>query len=204
MSMNLKRISLNGGVAVVTGAGGGIGAAIAAGLLSEGATVFLVGRRRERLEAVAAGGNAGHARVFPADLTCGEDIASIRDTIEHEFGHLDVLVHSAGVISHGSVEQGSISDFDAQYAANVRGPYLLTQNLLPLLKKCQGQIVFINSSAGLAARPNTSQFCATQAAFKAVADRLRGKPPCMPKAAQNTGPSCCCNLRTSPAWSSMP
>jgi NADP-dependent 3-hydroxy acid dehydrogenase YdfG len=62
---------------------------------------------------------------------------------------------------------------DLQYAANVRGPLLLTQRLLPLLKKPRGQIVFINSSAGLNAPPNAGQFSATQHAFKALADAFR-------------------------------
>ena len=175
MSSNSMRVSLNGGVAVVTGAGGGIGAAIATGLVAEGVTVFLVGRKRERLEAAASLSNTGHARVFPADLTRSDDIQALHSKIQQEFGRLDLLVHSAGVISHSTVEQGSVQEFDAQYAANVRAPYLLTQTMLPLLKNCQGQLVFINSSAGLAARPNTSQFCATQHAFKALADSLRAE-----------------------------
>jgi NADP-dependent 3-hydroxy acid dehydrogenase YdfG len=62
---------------------------------------------------------------------------------------------------------------DRQYAANVRGPLLLTQILLPLLKKPCGQVVFINSSRGLMASANTGHFSATQHAFKAIADSLR-------------------------------
>ena len=169
------RISLNGGVAVVTGAGGGIGTALARALLGEGATVFVVGRKRERLEAAISGCNDHRARVFTADLTRAEDIQSIRNRIEQEFGRLDVLLHSAGVISHASVEQSSVGDFDAQYAANLRAPYALTQTMLSLLKSTRGQIVFINSSAGLAARPNAGQFCATQHALKALADSLRAE-----------------------------
>jgi NADP-dependent 3-hydroxy acid dehydrogenase YdfG len=169
------RVSLNGGVAVVTGAGGGIGSALARALLGEGATVFAVGRKRERLEAAISGFSDNRARVLTADLTRVEDIKSIRNKIEEEFGRLDVLLHSAGVISHASVEQSSAGDFDAQYAANLRAPYMLTQTMLSLLKNSRGQIVFINSSAGLAARPNAGQFCATQHALKALADSLRAE-----------------------------
>lgn len=169
------RVSLSGGVAVVTGAGGDIGAALARALLGEGATVFVVGRKRERLEGAISGCNGDRARVFPADLTRAKDIQSIKDKIEQEFGRLDLLLHSAGVISHASIEQGSVGDFDAQYAANLRAPYALTQTMLPLLKSSRGQIVFINSSAGLTARPNAAQFCATQHALKALADSLRAE-----------------------------
>ena len=59
------------------------------------------------------------------------------------------------------------------YRTNVRGPYLLTQELLPLLLERQGQVVFINSSAGLTARANIAQYAATKHALKALADGLR-------------------------------
>ena len=65
------------------------------------------------------------------------------------------------------------TQMDALYAANVRGPYLLTKELLPLLKRPRGQIAFINSSAGLSARLGAGQFSASQHAFKALADGLR-------------------------------
>lgn len=77
------------------------------------------------------------------------------------------------MIAHGKLESELVSTLDAQYAANVRGPYLLTQAMLPLLKKPRGQIVFVNSSAGLNARPTAGQFPATQRAMKALADALR-------------------------------
>lgn len=169
------RVSLNGGVAVVTGAGGGIGAALARALLNEGVAVFVVGRKRENLEAAIGGFEANRVRICPADLTRSEDIQLIKGRVEEEFGRLDLLLHSAGVISHASVEQSLVGDFDAQYAANLRAPYVLTQTMLPLLRTSRGQIVFINSSAGLAARPNAGQFCATQHALKALADSIRAE-----------------------------
>jgi NADP-dependent 3-hydroxy acid dehydrogenase YdfG len=169
------RTSLNSAVAIVTGAGGGIGTAIARALVGEGATVFVIGRSREKLEAAISGLDPTRVRVFPADLTRTEDIQSLGSKVEQEFGRLDLLLHSAGVISHASVEQGPVTDFDAQYAANLRAPYLLTQTMLPLLKRSRGQIVFINSSAGLAARPNTGQFCATQHALRALTDSIRAE-----------------------------
>jgi NADP-dependent 3-hydroxy acid dehydrogenase YdfG len=169
------RVSLNGGIALVTGAGGGIGAALARALLGEGATVFVVGRKRERLEAAIAGLDDNRARIVPADLTRAEDIQPIRNKIEQEFGRLDLLLHSAGVISHASVERSSVGDFDAQYATNLRAPYLLTQTMLPLLKSSRGQIVFINSSAGLAARPNAGQYCAIEHGLRALTDSIRAE-----------------------------
>jgi NADP-dependent 3-hydroxy acid dehydrogenase YdfG len=169
------RVSLNGGIALVTGASGGIGAALARALLSEGATVFVVGRKRERLEAAIAGSNDNRARIVTADLTRAGDIQSIRSKIEQEFERLDLLIHSAGVISHASVERSSAEEFDAQYATNLRAPYLLTQTMLPLLKTSNGQIAFINSSAGLTARPNAGQYCAIEHALRALTDAIRAE-----------------------------
>jgi NAD(P)-dependent dehydrogenase (short-subunit alcohol dehydrogenase family) len=84
---------------------------------------------------------------------------------------LDVLVHCAGVYYQDELEKARIEDFDLQYAINVRAPYLLTKSLLPLLTAARGQIVFINSSAGLSAkRSAVGQYSATKHALKAVAD----------------------------------
>ena len=65
------------------------------------------------------------------------------------------------------------AQFDAQYRTNVRAPFVLTQRLLPQLKAAQGQVVFVNSSAGRTARAGVAQYAATQHALKAVADSLR-------------------------------
>jgi NADP-dependent 3-hydroxy acid dehydrogenase YdfG len=87
---------------------------------------------------------------------------------------VDVLVHSAGEIAYGPVETSPIDGLDRQFRSNVRLPYSVTQRLLPLVRKRPGQIVFVNSSIVLgAARPNASQFAATQHAIRAVADILR-------------------------------
>ena len=72
------------------------------------------------------------------------------------------------------MERARIEDFDSQYATNVRAPYLLTQRLLPALMKARGQIVFINSSVGIAVRrAEVGQYAATKHALRAIADSLR-------------------------------
>jgi NADP-dependent 3-hydroxy acid dehydrogenase YdfG len=95
------------------------------------------------------------------------------DHVQREHGRLDILVHCAGVISHGKLADAPIVSLDDQFRANVRGPLLLTQKLLPLLKKPRGQIVFINSTAALIPAANRGHFSATQQALKALADSLR-------------------------------
>jgi NAD(P)-dependent dehydrogenase (short-subunit alcohol dehydrogenase family) len=89
-------------------------------------------------------------------------------------GSLDILIHSAGVIYQAPMERACIEDFDRQYYANVRVPYLLTQRLLPVLESAHGQIVFMNSSVGLSVkRPEVGQYSATKHALRAIADSLR-------------------------------
>lgn len=162
-------------VTVVTGASRGIGKAIAISLAVEGATLYLVGRDIEALQAVRQmlGKGAPHAVVYPADVTDDGNIQELAAHIRREFGHLDLLVHSHGSYRRGAIESVPVADLDALYRVNVRGTYLLTQSLLPLLKACRGQIVFVNSS--IVGRPaeEVGQFAATQHALKAFADSLR-------------------------------
>jgi NADP-dependent 3-hydroxy acid dehydrogenase YdfG len=163
--------------ALVTGAGSGIGKAIAQSLGAHGATVALVGRTKAKLDATAAtfATNGLRPLVLTADLSSDEQLDAVKQELEHSFGRVDVLVMCAGEIAHGAVESAPVEAFDKLYRANVRANYYLTQNLLPMLKKRPGQIVFINSSVGLAARPNVGQFSATQHALRAFADTLRAE-----------------------------
>lgn len=169
--------NFNGRIALITGASGGIGKATAIGLAAHGATVCLVGRRRAALEAVAAAARLDRRQVFilQADLTSDADIEELVKSAQQYFDHIDVLVHSAGIISLSRIDRASIRDFDCQFRTNVRAPYLLTQALLPMIKACQGQIVFINSRIVLNgnATANSGQYVATKHALKAVADSLR-------------------------------
>jgi NADP-dependent 3-hydroxy acid dehydrogenase YdfG len=165
---------LEGHTCVVTGASSGIGRAIAVALASAGATVCAVARRRRELEATASQANgAGHFALYKADLVVDEQIGGLAEGLRAREGGVDVLVHSAGTISLGDLETASVHDLDRQYAANVRAPYLLTQALLPALRARMGQIVFINSTVGLAAKANVAQYAATKHALKALADSLR-------------------------------
>ena len=152
-AIRVSTAELHGHTCVVTGASSGIGRAIAVALASAGATVCAVARRRAELEATANRVNgAGRFAIHPADLLDDEQVASLAETLLAREGGVDVLVHSAGTISLGDFETGSVRDLDRQYAANVRAPYLLTQALLPALRANGGQIVFINSTVGLTAR----------------------------------------------------
>jgi NADP-dependent 3-hydroxy acid dehydrogenase YdfG len=167
--------SLKDQIAVVTGASSGIGKAVALSVAGHGGEVFLVARRRELLEEVVKQaqvlGARGHA--CPADLTKDEDIRALGERMERDFGHVNILVLCGGAIFHAPLEKASLADFDLMYRSNVRGHYFMIQTMLPLLRKSAGQIVFINSSAGLRSPATTGQFSATQHAFRSIADSLR-------------------------------
>ena len=167
-------MELAGARAVVTGAGGGIGAAAAHALVAAGASAWLVGRDRAALEETARRCADGTVHVRPADLTDDEETQALVAELEQDAGRLDVLVHCAGVIAHGTVGESRVQSLDAQYAANVRAFYVLAQALLPLLYRGPGQIVVVNSSiVSGGARPGTAQFGATQHALRAITDTLR-------------------------------
>lgn len=162
-------------VALVTGACGGIGKAVALALSAQGAIVHIVGRNAKTLGSVAASMPGAPERVFceSADLAVDESVRDLAARIRTQRDRLDFLIHCAGGISLGTIETAAVEEFDAQYRINLRAPYLLTQALLPLLRRSRGQIVFVNSSAGLTARSNVSQYAATKHGLKALADSLR-------------------------------
>lgn len=168
-------LPLEGQTAVVTGAGSGIGRAIALGLAAHGAALCLVGRDEGKLlgvkEQLASRGS--DAESYACDLGSDQDVLGLPRRITHAHDRVDVLVHAAGTISLGPIESTAIDDFDRQYRINVRAPVLLTQALLPLIKKAQGQIVFVNSSVGLYAKERTGAYAASKHALRAVADTLR-------------------------------
>ena len=169
----MKRLARQ--VAVVTGAYGGIGKSLSLRLAAEGASVCLVGRRADRL-AVAVRGVAklgGRCTTYAADLALESDIKGLKEYIEGEFGSLNVLVHSAGVIALGRLDELGVEDLDRLYRVNVRAAYMLTCALLPMLKAHQGQIVFMNSSMGLTARAGIGHYAASKHALKAITDSLR-------------------------------
>jgi NAD(P)-dependent dehydrogenase (short-subunit alcohol dehydrogenase family) len=170
-----KENPLSGQVAVVTGASSGIGRAMAVALARRGVRLAVIGRNPVTLaQTVDAARRFSDVADFQIDLTVDDRIQPLLQYLEKSNGKLDILIHSAGSIYQSLMENSRIEDLDAQYAINVRAPYALTRRLLPFLTKARGQIVFVNSSAGLSAkRPEIGQYSATKHALKAVADSLR-------------------------------
>jgi NAD(P)-dependent dehydrogenase (short-subunit alcohol dehydrogenase family) len=127
------------------------------------------------LEAVAEHARAEGCRVvsYAADVSRVSDIDGVSARLRADFGQVDLLVHCAGALALGTVEEAHVQELDRQYETNVRGPFLLTQALLPLLKVREGQVVFVNSTAGLVARAGVSQYAASKHALRALAESLR-------------------------------
>jgi NADP-dependent 3-hydroxy acid dehydrogenase YdfG len=167
--------ALAGQVAVVTGASRGIGEAIALALAAAGARLCLVGRDGDALQRVARAATAtnGTHRCYRADLSDDADLDRLAASLRQDLETAGVLVHAAGILHRAAFADASAAQFDAQYRTNVRAPFLLTQALLPALRAARGQVVFVNSSAGVSAHAQVGQYASTKHALKAVADSLR-------------------------------
>jgi len=173
----LTQVSLTRRVAVVSGANSDVGRAICLRLAAAGAQVCLLGRDSSTLELLAQSMRSvtDKVLVYPIDLTIDDSVTELAAPLSRDVGRLDVLVHSAGVFEMGPLGAADVADLDSQYRTNVRGPYLLTQILLPLLRASRGQIVFVNSTVGLQARAGLGQYASTQHALRAIADALRAE-----------------------------
>lgn len=169
--------SFAGRAAVITGGGTGVGAALAFALAGAGATIHLVGRRLDRLQSVAEciRNDGGQAICHPGDLSTNEGQEGLAQRLERELAGLDILIQNAAAYSTGKIADSDPLDLDNLYRTNLRAPYLLTWALLSPLKLRRGQVVFINSSSGITAKPSSAQYDATKHALKAIADSLRGE-----------------------------
>ena len=168
------RRELTAATAIVTGASSGIGRAIAMRLAGEGVRLGLVSRCASRIRGVTDNWPIGAPPAVPlvADLADDTGIARLVDAIDAQLGAVHLLVHGAGAITLGRFADLPVESLDEQYRLNVRAPFVLTQRLLPSIVRSRGQIVFVNSSAGLAARAGVSQYAACKHALKAIADSL--------------------------------
>lgn len=165
-----------GKVAVITGASGGIGEAIAIQLAREGTRLVLSGRNGEALGLVAerARDLTPTVETFAADLAEDEQVRALAGRALAAFGGVDILIHSIGLFLGGSLATSPVEDLDRQHRINVHVPYLLTQTLLPSILSRQGQVVFVNSGSGFKpASAGWIGYAASKHALRAVADGLR-------------------------------
>ena len=136
-------------IAIVTGAGSGIGRAIALAMMREGAHVVLVGRRKDRVEAVASEAQ-GSALAVAADVSKRDEIEHVLQETVKAFGGINVLVNNAGILHAGTAEQITEAQWDETFNINVRGLWLLSRAALPYLRKAGGgSIINVASVLGI-------------------------------------------------------
>jgi 3-oxoacyl-[acyl-carrier protein] reductase len=173
---------LNGQLAVVTGAGRGIGAAIARKLAEMGATVILCGRTRSALEATgkAIAKAGGTTEVLPCDVSDLHSVEAAFHEIEAKFDRVDILVNNAGIGGFGGpLHQLAPESWDAILNTNLRGVYHTIRCVAPLMiRNRSGHIVNISSLAGKNALPNGAAYAASKWGLNglsySVAEELRG------------------------------
>jgi NAD(P)-dependent dehydrogenase (short-subunit alcohol dehydrogenase family) len=167
-------------VAIITGAGRGIGRAISLALAAEGATVVLAARSVERLhrtakEVTKAG---GQAMVVPTELTEEESIKSLVNVTREKFGRLDILVNNAGVAHSAKLEETSTEDWQRCLWVNARAPFILCREALPILRKSPSAcIINIASVVGVKGYPLQSAYTSSKHALRgmtiSLAEELR-------------------------------
>jgi len=163
--------------AIVTGAGTGIGAATVERLAGLGWNVTLVGRRRDKLETVAASVSArpGRVLVIAEDLADPEAAKRVIEITRATFGRIDALVNNAATIKVMRIDDYPLDVIDLHWAVNVRAPFLLIQAALPALRERGGAIVNISSSSGTILRPGQSLYGMTKSALEYLTRSLAGE-----------------------------
>ena len=155
-------------VAIVTGAGSGVGRAVALGLGGAGYAVVLAGRRREPLEALA-GEIGGGALPVAADVTDPASVAALFARVEQAFGRLDVLFNNAGVFTPSApVDEIAIEDWRRSLDTNLTGAFLCTREAFRMMKAQSpkgGRIINNGSLAAQVPRPNSAPYTATKHAI---------------------------------------
>jgi short-subunit dehydrogenase len=160
-------VQISGSTALLTGATGGIGHAVARALRERGAQLVLSGRREDVLERLAA--ELG-ARALPADLGDPGDV----DRLIAEAGEVDILVANAALPASGRLEYYSVAEIDRALDVNLRAPIVLAHGLAPaMLRRGRGHLVFMSSLAGKAATPGASIYNASKHGLRGFSASLR-------------------------------
>jgi NADP-dependent 3-hydroxy acid dehydrogenase YdfG len=168
--------SLEGKVALVTGASSGIGEATALALGAAGARVVVAARRVERLDALVAriASAGGEARAVRADVATESDARAMVAAASSQGGLLDVVVNAAGVMLLGPVDGARTEDWRRMIDVNLLGLMYTTQAALPVMKaQGSGHFVNVSSLAGRVANPGAAVYAATKFGVCAFSESLR-------------------------------
>lgn len=160
-------------IAVVTGAGSGIGEAIATLLHEEGAKVVLAGRNKDKLQNVANQLAQDSVKVVPTDVTNKEEVNELMKIAQQTFGGLDIVINSAGQMLSSKITDYQVDEWDSMIDVNIKGTLYTAQAALPtMLEQSSGHLINIASISGFEVTKSSTIYSATKAAVHTITQGL--------------------------------
>ncbi|HHC6024659.1 TPA: SDR family oxidoreductase [Staphylococcus aureus] len=160
-------------IAVVTGAGSGIGEAIATLLHEEGAKVVLAGRNKEKLQNVANQLSQDSVKVVPTDVTNKEEVDELIKIAQQTFGGLDIVINSSGQMLSSKITDYQVDEWDSMIDVNIKGTLYTVQAALPtMLEQSSGHLINIASISGFEVTKSSTIYSATKAAVHTITQGL--------------------------------
>ncbi|HFD6268825.1 TPA: SDR family oxidoreductase [Staphylococcus aureus] len=160
-------------IAVVTGAGSGIGEAIATILHEEGAKVVLAGRNKDKLQNVANQLAQDSVKVVPTDVTNKEEVDELMKIAQQTFGGLDIVINSAGQMLSSKITDYQVDEWDSMIDVNIKGTLYTAQAALPtMLEQSSGHLINIASISGFEVTKSSTIYSATKAAVHTITQGL--------------------------------
>ncbi|EJN0134048.1 SDR family oxidoreductase [Staphylococcus aureus] len=160
-------------VAVVTGAGSGIGEAIATLLHEEGVKVILAGRNKDKLQNVANQLAQDSVKVVPTDVMKKEEVDELIKIAQQTFGGLDIVINSAGQMLSSKITDYQVDEWDSMIDVNIKGTLYTAQAALPtMLEQSSGHLINIASISGFEVTKSSTIYSATKAAVHTITQGL--------------------------------
>ncbi|HEK6468490.1 TPA: SDR family oxidoreductase [Staphylococcus aureus] len=160
-------------IAVVTGAGSGIGEAIATLLHEEGAKVVLAGRNKDKLQNVANQLAQDSVKVVPTDVMKKEEVDELIKIAQQTFGGLDIVINSAGQMLSSKITDYQVDEWDSMIDVNIKGTLYTAQAALPtMLEQSSGHLINIASISGFEVTKSSTIYSATKAAVHTITQGL--------------------------------
>ncbi|MBS3618244.1 SDR family oxidoreductase [Staphylococcus aureus] len=160
-------------IAVVTGAGSGIGEAIATLLHEEGAKVVLAGRNKDKLQNVANQLAQDSVKVVPTDVTKKEEVDELIKMAQQTFGGLDIVINSAGQMLSSKITDYQVDEWDSMIDVNIKGTLYTAKAALPtMLEQSSGHLINIASISGFEVTKSSTIYSATKAAAHTITQGL--------------------------------
>ncbi|EOD3952122.1 TPA: SDR family oxidoreductase [Staphylococcus aureus] len=160
-------------IAVVTGAGSGIGEAIVTLLHEEGVKVILAGRNKDKLQNVANQLAQDSVKVVPTDVTKKEEVDELIKIAQQTFGGLDIVINSAGQMLSSKITDYQVDEWDSMIDVNIKGTLYTAQAALPtMLEQSSGHLINIASISGFEVTKSSTIYSATKAAVHTITQGL--------------------------------